>query len=394
MSNVADCELPNELIVSNILSRLPVKSILRFRCVSKSWRSLFSTPQFITMHLKKTSNNSLNHCFIIHSLDKVYSHNMSVLNINSMEKEPFPVVNPFPVFLLEMDLVGSINGLVCLSWPPRGQMIVLWNPAINLWKGIKLSDFRFQMLGKEPVQVSVGLGYDEARDDYKIVRICSFKGLDSWGSCAEVYSVKQDSWKIVRLSFQCMEGQTRPNVIAKGIPYWAGLIGDESDESELKAALLWFDAKNDVFRHFPAPRLLGNDHSEFKARLVEWQGCVASLLYSPTKEKLDCLDVVVYDEIKGCWERRFSFGPIGSKIYSLLQCSKDGVVLAETPEGTLFLYDPATNGIKGYCISGALKESFEAFSYIESLVCVEGMELVKAQDKNKFCISLDELNIN
>lgn len=38
-------------IISYILSRLPVKSLLRFKCVSKSWCSLISYPQFIRMNL-------------------------------------------------------------------------------------------------------------------------------------------------------------------------------------------------------------------------------------------------------------------------------------------------------------------------------------------------------
>ncbi|KAG6757042.1 hypothetical protein POTOM_037343 [Populus tomentosa] len=37
-------------IISHILSRLPVKSLLPFKCLRKSWCSLFSDPQFIRVH--------------------------------------------------------------------------------------------------------------------------------------------------------------------------------------------------------------------------------------------------------------------------------------------------------------------------------------------------------
>lgn len=41
--------LPHELIVE-ILLRLPIRSLLRFKCVSTSWRSLISNPHFTKSH--------------------------------------------------------------------------------------------------------------------------------------------------------------------------------------------------------------------------------------------------------------------------------------------------------------------------------------------------------
>ncbi|XP_020165310.1 putative F-box protein At3g52320 [Aegilops tauschii subsp. strangulata] len=41
--------LPNEL-VSDILSRIPERSVRRFRCVSKEWRALVTSPAFVGAH--------------------------------------------------------------------------------------------------------------------------------------------------------------------------------------------------------------------------------------------------------------------------------------------------------------------------------------------------------
>uniref|UniRef100_A0A0E0KPR5 F-box domain-containing protein n=1 Tax=Oryza punctata TaxID=4537 RepID=A0A0E0KPR5_ORYPU len=43
--------IPNDLLVSEVLSRLPVKSLLRFRSVCRSWRAAVADPAFARRHL-------------------------------------------------------------------------------------------------------------------------------------------------------------------------------------------------------------------------------------------------------------------------------------------------------------------------------------------------------
>ncbi|KAJ0016541.1 hypothetical protein Pint_09685 [Pistacia integerrima] len=52
-------ELYEELIVG-ILLRLSVKSLLRFRCVSKFWRDLIDNKYFINMHYQQSINSNTN----------------------------------------------------------------------------------------------------------------------------------------------------------------------------------------------------------------------------------------------------------------------------------------------------------------------------------------------
>ncbi|OWM74640.1 hypothetical protein CDL15_Pgr005220 [Punica granatum] len=46
--------LPEEMIYE-ILVRLPVKSLCRFRCVSTLWRTIISDPHFVSSHLARSS---------------------------------------------------------------------------------------------------------------------------------------------------------------------------------------------------------------------------------------------------------------------------------------------------------------------------------------------------
>ncbi|KAK9990054.1 hypothetical protein SO802_025039 [Lithocarpus litseifolius] len=42
--------IPEDMVEEDILSRLPVKSLIRFKCVKWSWSTLFRNPSFIAKH--------------------------------------------------------------------------------------------------------------------------------------------------------------------------------------------------------------------------------------------------------------------------------------------------------------------------------------------------------
>ena len=48
-------ELLEELVIE-ILLRLPVKSLLRFKSVSKAWQAIISDPSFICSHLRQSAS--------------------------------------------------------------------------------------------------------------------------------------------------------------------------------------------------------------------------------------------------------------------------------------------------------------------------------------------------
>ncbi|GFS36426.1 hypothetical protein Acr_00g0045870 [Actinidia rufa] len=113
--------IPNDIIV-RILSRLPVKSLARFRCVCKPWQSLSpttdSSPSITTTPSSFTTATAPP--LTTSSLSLPHPNPISATNLH----------HPFPprLVLSDMDLVGSINGLVC---PPLSPHIALWNPQPN-----------------------------------------------------------------------------------------------------------------------------------------------------------------------------------------------------------------------------------------------------------------------
>ncbi|CAK9142904.1 unnamed protein product [Ilex paraguariensis] len=91
-ATVSSCNLPQDLIVE-ILSRLPVKSLLRFKSVSKPWLALINNPKLISLHLSHTDVNPKDDAVIIHSLFLWQEHIMSLLD--SIDDKPINLDHPF-----------------------------------------------------------------------------------------------------------------------------------------------------------------------------------------------------------------------------------------------------------------------------------------------------------
>ncbi|KAF7150417.1 hypothetical protein RHSIM_Rhsim02G0055100 [Rhododendron simsii] len=121
--------LPFEIIVE-ILLRLSVKSLLRFRCVTKLWRSLISQTEFAKTHLRLASVNTdyTHHRLILQGLcsyDDFKSCSLySVLNEKS--DTAVEVDCPLKITYSPVMVVGSCDGLVCIAVDLK---VFIWNPS-------------------------------------------------------------------------------------------------------------------------------------------------------------------------------------------------------------------------------------------------------------------------
>lgn len=116
--------IPHE-VVTEILLRLPVTSLLRFRCVSKAWHAtICNDPSFQCTHLRRhrTDDPCLLIAPRIHAIGKNF--NGSLTGLYQWEEDhaygtatallyPMPVP-PFPKFLEAHDLVHC-DGLVLVG---------------------------------------------------------------------------------------------------------------------------------------------------------------------------------------------------------------------------------------------------------------------------------------
>lgn len=108
---------PDE-IISDTLARLPVKSLLRFQCVSKHWFGLIKSPSFVSDHL---GHSRLKQLAAIRTFlqDPKLTFRISFLLADESFLDGctlFSEQNDFStIFLPSSEVVGSCNGLILLA---------------------------------------------------------------------------------------------------------------------------------------------------------------------------------------------------------------------------------------------------------------------------------------
>ncbi|KAL4283568.1 hypothetical protein GQ457_16G027240 [Hibiscus cannabinus] len=198
-ANLPPPSFPPEIIVE-ILSNLPVKSLLRFRCVSKSWKTLISDPFFIKKHLKNDPKFSKKRVLInTASTQTQLQYSIKSCSLNSIFHDPVVTTTEIE-YPSKKDsrcdwVVGSCNGLICIAI--RQDTVILLNPTLRVSK--RLPDLGFKK--RRGCYTVYGLGFDASVDDYKVVRVFCYqsKGFeDGYESIVRVYSSRTNCWRRIQ----------------------------------------------------------------------------------------------------------------------------------------------------------------------------------------------------
>ncbi|XP_021736526.1 putative F-box protein At1g31090 [Chenopodium quinoa] len=164
--------LPDQLIADQILSRLPVKPLIRFKCVSHGWLSIISSREFAKTHLQFSlskpqclilsdmfdRNNSYGHCL---TFDKDYN----VTDFVSLENK-YPAFGATSSRPHTNSVVDIANGLVCL-YDRRILSFHVWNPATNQYRSTG-SPVPGYHPGENTMVLGLGFGFISSINDYRI----------------------------------------------------------------------------------------------------------------------------------------------------------------------------------------------------------------------------------
>ncbi|XP_074283634.1 F-box/kelch-repeat protein At3g23880-like [Silene latifolia] len=193
--------LTDDLIIEEILTRLPIKSILQFKSVSKHWCSTLSSSHFANAHLIKSGLSRPSapvDTLFIHYRNKNYLFSYD----DDDDHDDDQVLGNFKDKVVKLDvdfgkkeylrLTGCCNGLICLT-ELSNKYFVLWNPATRMLHKYESYGYlkRFDEL-KRPIVCS-GFGYSSAIDDYKYVRI--FKEHLGSVNIVHIFSLRENKWR-------------------------------------------------------------------------------------------------------------------------------------------------------------------------------------------------------
>lgn len=374
-----DCSLPEEIVIIEILPRLPVKSLLRFRSVCKSWLTQISNPNFTKLHLDRSANKTplslIAYSYIaVRNIPNFASGVplISLIHLDSLENTPSSsVVNlDQPPLLIRADLVGSYNGIVCLG---DEDFICLWNPATRQYKHLPPPLY----VSNNSYIYDLGFSFDSVWSDCKVVRIGH--EYDS-PPLVEVYSANADSWRKIEAQLLVGLDYLSYGTTVKGFQYWY---------DGYMSVLLSFDVHNEVFSSIALPYIEESVKTHNRG-ILEFMDSVAIFVRPYFEEsnkwcrKLSkgCSLWTMDDDFGGkrSWTKKFSFNIFPKmQIFAFMET---GEIVVNRNGNGLFLYDPKTKLRKNVGISTRMTVPV-VLNHIESLVSIKGSKQVPSKAKEE-----------
>ncbi|PQP92669.1 F-box/kelch-repeat protein [Prunus yedoensis var. nudiflora] len=286
-------QLPTDIILSHILLRLPVKALLRCRCVCKSWSSLIRSPSFVTAFRnesnKSTTTNLLfrkNELFFSSKIEEEEQQGGNdnfliptpIAELPHMKQPCQPIQRP--------NHVQSVHGLACASSSSRHVSIL----NLSTRESIQLPHVKREY----NTFATYHFGFSPLTNEYKVLQIFQRfrpKEVRKWDIQFNVFTLGTDSsWRPLRvdpghLLFDALGYASVRNmrcsasVCVNGAIHWM---------YERQKMIVVFEVREEAFRVVPLPQdytpEFGQDNHEYKritddygqadASIIEVGGCV------------------------------------------------------------------------------------------------------------------------
>ena len=364
-------------IAFSILSKLPIKSLKRFGCVSKSWYRL----------TEDSCKNLL--------LSQPYGGGTALLINFYSESEKFHFLSGerfensvsfiYPgKFSCAAEINGfmSVNGILCLHDGIYEKSLSLWNPITEEVKNIPSSrtllppivhkykaadNFRHRT-------VVHGFGYDSVVDDYKVICLETFephfrndeielRKKHSWllqdkslQPFWKVYSLKSDSWKKLHVNMpraSIMDGNFQ--VYMDGVCHWLSTPQSVGFPLQLYVGtcVVSFDLNKETFLVTPVPSYV----IFTRTHLLVFNDSIALISFP---DHTQTFHISILDEIgvKESWIKLFTVEKPCACVGIPMGVGMNGEIVFANKDNELLLFDLNTKkivelGIKrrdGWCL--------------------------------------------
>ncbi|XP_027152451.1 F-box protein At5g49610-like [Coffea eugenioides] len=305
-------ELPIE-IVTNVLSRLPLKALFKCKCVCKTWCNLLSDSWFVKLWETKWRKLRF---FYVEDLACSRDGNRCTLQFTSADEEGRSIVQEFTkegkYYMprgkhytdrgLNM-VLAPCNGLLCIY---RRYFLLGMIGPFHLCNPIT---HQFEILPECSPQTwghAIGFGHVPSTGEYKVVRIFTAEfvhgdDIDGDFGC-EIFSIKRegnyysssDSWRVINRS-KCPYPIRNTAVFVNGRLHW--VVNTECRfPPDHDNAIIFFDLASETFGYVPHPPDYQHEQ-ESSIYVLDLAGTLCLLDFDENLIRLWMLD----DYDKGIW---------------------------------------------------------------------------------------------
>ncbi|XP_074270296.1 F-box/kelch-repeat protein At3g23880-like [Silene latifolia] len=298
--------LPIELQIM-ILLKLPVKSLVRFKCVSKNWLTEITSKTFINLynHENYPQNHDSNHRYLIlvgsssiSSFD--YSTGRDMVSNFALPREFQEELNS--------KFVGSCNGLLCFVSLTSGK-ILLYNPITKANRVIRISGFT-----PSYKEYETGFGYDHMSNDYKILWVSRKK-------IAYILRLRSNKCKKIKYTpttrfawhFGSFQKEKPSMVYSNNALHWVGQGTQGSPGSIVYEIISCFDIGSEKFYELRTPRLMINTWMSSSWNIADLRGYLHCVIHCcPDRSSPHNLEIWVMKEygVHKSWTKLINYSSV------------------------------------------------------------------------------------
>ncbi|XP_074365505.1 F-box protein At3g07870-like [Apium graveolens] len=366
---------PREILL-DIVSRLPITSVMQSWFVCRSWHNLSLDQNLSSLHFSKAATR--NPFLIFHSDDPIRNE-LSFAEIPGSNDDGKGIVKkfstPFSVLMPKFTVVGSCNGLLCLCDSLYKDAVYIYNPFTRDYKELP----KTRQYAEETVLC--GFGYLRGTNEYKVVKIVHHRivstGVDYvqrtmmlGKSISEVFvfTLGSNTWRNVGLAPRYLERRSQEALCTNGRLHWVTLGVRNAVRGLI---IISFDLAEEKFYEIPRPDFNDLIDSE-NYHLAILRGCLSAAVSGHGLRR--DLEIWVMREysVKESWVKEFKIRayvpqsplrklqravPIwrNSIIRATLRAScllENGEILIEYRLGKFAVYDPERERYKDITFKG------------------------------------------
>ncbi|XP_055833572.1 F-box/kelch-repeat protein At3g23880-like [Solanum dulcamara] len=371
--------LPQDLLV-DVLLRLPVESLLRFKCVCKHWYALITSQSFVEMHFRHKHNHA----------------RLLICNLTISNKSKYIASSILPAKIVQgvypeqktvhqlqrvtdfTSIAGPVDGLFLVEkeafFYEDDVRLALCNPATREFWPLPPVPFEPQPFKDHDNQFA--LGFDLLTRDYKVLWIRTF--WDGWGlgvspNCfVSIYSLRNNSWKNLRPDFPycCNLHEPIGATYLNGVYYWL------SGRLDNIFRICSFDMGSEQFGEIQGPDIPKAQWGKLMLR----GDSLAILVGDPGKPMTSIYNVWVMNQ-EGSWTKVLSVQPQIVAHWPRSVWEDDKMIFEIRETSQLVLYDPTTRQVidLGFQLDRIMGRSW-VFNYKESLVQIKRINDSQGKD--------------